>query len=242
MTDFKLKRRRGFEGVTGPLLLVILDGVGLYRGRAEGYDGNAVDLAATPNLDRILAEAPVSISLKAHGTAVGLPGDGDMGNSEVGHNAIGAGRIFEQGAKLVGRAIAKGFAADQTSAVLVQEGLPNHMVEVGGEVRARGVNGLGEAWKIGFLRLRFGRGARLVVDAHDRVLSARKLWIAFAAEVAGVEVKAVGQPLALPASCRPHRLPDCRCRSPVQAPSRGKPPYAGFSQRRRKPRPAAAAG
>ena len=37
----------------------------------------------------------------AHGTAVGLPSDGDMGNSEVGHNALGAGRVFDQGAKLV---------------------------------------------------------------------------------------------------------------------------------------------
>jgi 2,3-bisphosphoglycerate-independent phosphoglycerate mutase len=87
---------------------VILDGVGLYRGRAEGYEGNAFDLAATPNLDRLFAEAPVFFELDAHGTAVGLPTDSDMGNSEVGHNAIGAGRIFEQGAKLVSRAISTG--------------------------------------------------------------------------------------------------------------------------------------
>ncbi len=108
MADFKLEKSRRFGGIPGQLVLVILDGVGLYRGRSEGYDGNAFDLAATPNLDRLLARAPVSIELKAHGTAVGLPSDGDMGNSEVGHNAIGAGRIFEQGAKLVSRAIASG--------------------------------------------------------------------------------------------------------------------------------------
>ena len=106
MDDFKLPPNPSFRGVTGPLLLVIMDGVGLYRGRGEGYPANAVDLAATPNLDRFLAHAPVSLQLKAHGPAVGLPGKGDMGNSEVGHNAMGAGRIFAQGAKLVRDAIA----------------------------------------------------------------------------------------------------------------------------------------
>jgi 2,3-bisphosphoglycerate-independent phosphoglycerate mutase len=89
-------------------VLVILDGVGLYRGRADGYDGNAVDIAATPNLDRLLASAPVRLQLKAHGPAVGLPSDSDMGNSEVGHNAIGAGRVFAQGAKLVNTALESG--------------------------------------------------------------------------------------------------------------------------------------
>jgi 2,3-bisphosphoglycerate-independent phosphoglycerate mutase len=108
MSDFKLDRNIHFEGVPGQLLLVILDGVGLARGRAEGYDGNAFDLANTPHLDRLFADAPVFLELKAHGTAVGLPSDKDMGNSEVGHNAIGAGRVFEQGAKLVGQAIADG--------------------------------------------------------------------------------------------------------------------------------------
>jgi 2,3-bisphosphoglycerate-independent phosphoglycerate mutase len=105
MPEFELKKNARFAGVPGQLLLVILDGVGLYRGRADGYDGNAFDIAATPNLDRIFSEAPVFLELRAHGTAVGLPSDKDMGNSEVGHNAIGAGRVFEQGAKLVGQAI-----------------------------------------------------------------------------------------------------------------------------------------
>ena len=107
MTDFKLAPYPGFGGVTGQLLLVILDGVGLYRGSDQGYEGNAFDLVATPNLDRLFRDAPVFLELKAHGVAVGLPSDGDMGNSEVGHNAIGAGRIFEQGAALVGQAIAE---------------------------------------------------------------------------------------------------------------------------------------
>jgi 2,3-bisphosphoglycerate-independent phosphoglycerate mutase len=108
MSEFKLTTNPRFAGISGQLLLVILDGVGLYRGRSEGYDGNAFDIAATPNIDRLFAEAPVFLELKAHGTSVGLPSDNDMGNSEVGHNAIGAGRVFEQGAKLVSRAISTG--------------------------------------------------------------------------------------------------------------------------------------
>ncbi len=114
MPELELGPNHGFDGVPGQLVLLILDGVGLYRGRREGYEGNAFDLAATPNLDRLMADAPVSIQLKAHGTAVGLPSDSDMGNSEVGHNAIGAGRVFDQGARLVNRAIEDGslFAGD----------------------------------------------------------------------------------------------------------------------------------
>jgi len=89
----------------GPLVLVIMDGMGL---GAEN-EGNALFLAATPNLDRLMKTFPFT-TLKAHGKAVGLPDDTDMGNSEVGHNALGAGRIFDQGAKLVNRAIESGDA------------------------------------------------------------------------------------------------------------------------------------
>ena len=87
----------------GPLLLVIMDGIGL--GPSNG--GNAFLNAETPVLDRLMAECPVT-ELRAHGPAVGLPDEGDMGNSEVGHNALGAGRVFAQGAKLVNQAIAEG--------------------------------------------------------------------------------------------------------------------------------------
>ncbi len=87
----------------GPLTFVVMDGIG-YR---KATIGNAVAQADTPHLDRMLEHCPYTL-LKAHGTAVGLPSDGDMGNSEVGHNAIGAGRLFPQGAKLVNEAIATG--------------------------------------------------------------------------------------------------------------------------------------
>ena len=79
-----------------PVLTIVMDGVGI----APNNEANAVALARTPNLDRIMKDYP-TVSLKAHGTAVGLPSDDDMGNSEVGHNALGAGQIFAQGAKLV---------------------------------------------------------------------------------------------------------------------------------------------
>lgn len=86
---------------TGPVVLCILDGIGW--GRRD--EGDAVHLANTPHLDALSHNAPWTL-LAAHGTAVGMPSDGDMGNSEVGHNAMGAGRVFDQGAKLVQNAIA----------------------------------------------------------------------------------------------------------------------------------------
>src|SRR5512138_630993 len=88
---------------SGPLTVLVMDGIG-YR---EDTVGNAVAEAYTPNLDWLLENCPKRL-LKAHGTAVGLPSDDDMGNSEVGHNAIGAGRFYPQGALLVNEAIASG--------------------------------------------------------------------------------------------------------------------------------------
>ena len=101
--EFLLKRHPGFSGVTGPVVVCVMDGVGI--GRHDTSD--AVWLARTPRLDWLAANTPTT-SLAAHGTAVGMPSDEDMGNSEVGHNAIGAGRIFDQGAKLVQQAIHAG--------------------------------------------------------------------------------------------------------------------------------------
>ncbi len=106
MSEFILKKKSG--GVDGSVLLVIMDGIGLDRGKDEGYPGNALDLANAPTIKGLLNTAKLKTTLKAHGKAVGLPDDGDMGNSEVGHNAMGAGRIFDQGAKLVSNAIDSG--------------------------------------------------------------------------------------------------------------------------------------
>lgn len=101
--SLELKKLAHFSGRPGPLLLIIMDGIGL--GKQD--ESNAVYQAKTPLLDRLFSSRFFT-SLKAHGTAVGLPSDEDMGNSEVGHNAIGAGRVFAQGAKLVDASIASG--------------------------------------------------------------------------------------------------------------------------------------
>ncbi|MCX5741304.1 MAG: 2,3-bisphosphoglycerate-independent phosphoglycerate mutase [Proteobacteria bacterium] len=87
----------------GPVVLVVMDGVG----RGAGDEADAVTIAATPTLDRLWAPG-VRAELRAHGRAVGLPTDEDMGNSEVGHNALGCGKIYAQGAVLIGRALANG--------------------------------------------------------------------------------------------------------------------------------------
>ena len=101
--DLKLRKLENFEPRKGPVLLVVMDGVGF--GKKDESDG--VFLAKTPTLDKLLT-LQNQTKLKAHGTAVGLPTDDDMGNSEVGHNALGAGRVFAQGAKLVNESIKSG--------------------------------------------------------------------------------------------------------------------------------------
>ncbi|KAF0092788.1 MAG: 2 3-bisphosphoglycerate-independent phosphoglycerate mutase, partial [Hyphomonadaceae bacterium] len=99
----ELKKNVDFAGPEGPVVLVIMDGVGI----GKNAESDFVKQANTPNLDWLRDNA-LYTELRAHGVSVGLPDDGDMGNSEVGHNAIGCGRIFEQGAALVGKAIASG--------------------------------------------------------------------------------------------------------------------------------------
>ena len=103
MSDLHLDPLKSYAPFPGPVVLVIMDGIGI--GKRDDSDG--VYLAYTPILDELFGE-PLFTKLKAHGTAVGLPSDEDMGNSEVGHNALGAGRVFTQGAKLVNEAIATG--------------------------------------------------------------------------------------------------------------------------------------
>ena len=96
----QLRRHPRFPGAKGPVLLVVMDGIG----RGAGDEADAVSIASTPTLDRLWVPG-ARAELRAHGKAVGLPSDDDMGNSEVGHNALGAGKIYAQGALLVGRAI-----------------------------------------------------------------------------------------------------------------------------------------
>ena len=72
-----------------PLMLMIMDGFGF-----APAEGNAIKAANTPNLDKLFSENPLT-QIGASGMDVGLP-DGQMGNSEVGHTNIGAGRVVYQ--------------------------------------------------------------------------------------------------------------------------------------------------
>lgn len=85
-----------------PIVLCIMDGYGL----TERIDGNAVKLANTPNIDDLMTLYPTT-TITASGNAVGLP-EGQMGNSEVGHLNIGAGRIVYQSLTLINKAVEDG--------------------------------------------------------------------------------------------------------------------------------------
>jgi 2,3-bisphosphoglycerate-independent phosphoglycerate mutase len=92
--------RRPTMEIKRPVVLIVMDGIGINNDEF----GNAVKAAFTPTLDSLYKTCP-NTQIKAHGTAVGLPSDEDMGNSEVGHNALGCGQIYAQGAKLVNESI-----------------------------------------------------------------------------------------------------------------------------------------
>ncbi len=98
-----LKKSTAFSGIKGPIVTIVMDGYGIAKNEA----GSAIVAAKKPTLDNLFAKYP-NIRLRAHGLAVGMPSDDDMGNSEVGHNAIGAGQVYNQGASLVAEAIESG--------------------------------------------------------------------------------------------------------------------------------------
>jgi len=116
MPELRLQKLPGYKPFPGPLLLVIMDGMGI--GKGDASDGLAV--SHIPVLNALFKER-LFAKLRAHGTAVGLPTDEDMGKSEVGHNAMGAGRVFSQGAKLVNEAIASGKIFEGQSWAKVRE-------------------------------------------------------------------------------------------------------------------------
>ena len=103
----RLKKLDKFSARKGPVVLAVLDGIGV----KESSDGNAVRQAHPENLNSYIKDAKekgLYAELAAHGTSVGLPSDDDMGNSEVGHNALGAGQIYAQGAKLINESMNSG--------------------------------------------------------------------------------------------------------------------------------------
>ncbi len=123
----ELKKLNSFKGAQGPVVTIVMDGIGIAK---EGV-GNAVESAYTPTLNMLRDNYPM-LKLKAHGMAVGLPSDDDMGNSEVGHNALGAGQVFAQGAKLVTQSIESGkiYSSDAWKAVIsnVKDGTTLHFL------------------------------------------------------------------------------------------------------------------
>ncbi|NHJ46741.1 MAG: 2,3-bisphosphoglycerate-independent phosphoglycerate mutase [Asgard group archaeon] len=105
--SYILKKSAKFAGRKGPLLLIIMDGIGI----GKNDEGNAVFLAKPDTLTKLTSDCKskgLYCHLKAHGTAVGMISDDDMGNSEVGHNALGAGVVYDQGVKLVDSSIKSG--------------------------------------------------------------------------------------------------------------------------------------
>ena len=101
--SISLVKNNAWHARRGPVVLVIMDGVGYGKYK----EGDAVSDADMRHFRAMERSCPAT-KLKAHGKAVGLPSDDDMGNSEVGHNAIGCGRVFAQGAKLVSASIETG--------------------------------------------------------------------------------------------------------------------------------------
>lgn len=123
-----LKKSANWSGPKGPVVLAIMDGTGI----GKFPEGDMVAKATKPNWDWLKQNA-LYTELKAHGRAVGMPTDEDMGNSEVGHNAIGCGRVFDQGASLVenainSRALFEGATWREMVANVVQHGTQLHFV------------------------------------------------------------------------------------------------------------------
>jgi 2,3-bisphosphoglycerate-independent phosphoglycerate mutase len=142
------------EAFHRPVILMILDGWGI----APPSDSNAPSLARTPNFDRIWSDFPHA-TLSASGNDVGLP-EGQIGNSEVGHTNIGAGRVVWMDLPMIDKAIADGsFAANEGLAQFAEKmkasggtahvmGLMSpggvhshqrHMAEVARQLESRGV-------------------------------------------------------------------------------------------------------
>ncbi|KAL6554428.1 Phosphoglucomutase-1 [Orobanche minor] len=119
------------------IAMVVLDG----WGEANPDQYNCIHVAETPTMDSLKNGAPERWRLvKAHGEAVGLPTEDDMGNSEVGHNALGAGRIYAQGAKLVDIALETGKIYDGEGFKYIKQSFANGTLHLIGLLSDGGVH------------------------------------------------------------------------------------------------------
>ncbi len=135
MPSLKLEPHPTIPKPDGPVLVCILDGWGVNV--EDEY--NAVFSAATPVTDALKAKERRYVTVKAHGTAVGLPSDADMGNSEVGHNALGSGQVCDQGARLVDIALEGGMFKDK-GWKYISEAFADHTVHFIGLLSDGGVH------------------------------------------------------------------------------------------------------
>lgn len=120
----------------GPVLVCILDGWGVNV--EDEY--NAAYSANTPTIDALTGVTKRYRTVKAHGTAVGLPSDADMGNSEVGHNALGSGQVCDQGARLVDIALETGKMFEGAGWKLISQAFAEHTVHFIGLLSDGGVH------------------------------------------------------------------------------------------------------
>ena len=141
----------------GPVMVCILDGWGV---NAED-EYNAVFSAETPCTDGLRAVPLRYRTVKAHGTAVGLPSDADMGNSEVGHNALGSGQVVDQGARLVDLALSTGKMFEGAGWKLISQAFADHAVHFIGLLSDGGVHSRYDQL-IGCVRGAVERGAKKV--------------------------------------------------------------------------------
>lgn len=138
------------------MLVVILDGFGENEFKDEF---NAVHVANTPVVDALRAVPGRFRTVKAHGRAVGLPSDADMGNSEVGHNALGAGQVVDQGARLVDIALETGKMFEGDGWKLISQAFADHTLHFIGLLSDGGVHSRYDQL-IGTLKVRGPLGVR----------------------------------------------------------------------------------
>lgn len=135
--DFTLKPHPTLPKPQGPVLVCILDGWGENVSKDEF---NAIHVANTPTSDALKEVPGRWRTIVAHGKAVGLPTDDDMGNSEVGHNALGAGQVIDQGASLVDKALESGSLFSGAGWEYISPSLENNTLHLIGLLSDGGVH------------------------------------------------------------------------------------------------------
>lgn len=141
-----------------PVLVCILDGWGA-GAHADKY--NAVASADTPVVDKLSGVSGRYRTIKAHGKAVGLPSDDDMGNSEVGHNALGSGQVIDQGARLVDIALEDGSVFSDDGFKYISESFADHTLHFIGLLSDGGVHSRTDQLFL-FIRGAAERGAKKI--------------------------------------------------------------------------------